>query len=188
MQRIAIKHDEGLSESDIINNDIIVVNITKADVVNGNMFYIENIIAKLKECSGNAKQKVLLLFSGYDDTPEEIYEITAIRNWVRKVVDKHPYFFYFITPFDNNAGIIAACLGDVCRVKFGPAMSLSEYIKVGADPQNAKVLVKVDIPADLSRHIVYGTLEYAITTMDPQSGFDVLAGIPGLKSKTKKTK
>jgi len=120
----------------INNNDLVILNISKKQIEEGDLSFIERHVILLQQCGVNAKQKVILLFGGYDDIPDEIYEILAIRNWIAKVIEKFPFFFYYISTFDNNSGMIASCIADVKKVSFGPRLAIDEYMKLGYTPPN----------------------------------------------------
>jgi hypothetical protein len=161
---------EDLRANDIGSKSIILVHVPKKDIVNGDLDYIESIIQKLKSFGSKAKQNVLLFFGGYDNVPEEVYEITEIRQWVGKVIEKHPYLFYFMCHVGNNASLIAACLADVQSIK---------------DDASGKVLTSISISPEVSKKIIYDTIEFAADVMDPCRGIDILSSIPGLQYKDK---
>ena len=67
----------------------------------------------LRECKISSRQKIMITFMGYDDTPQEIYEIKAIRLFVEKLFRKYPYILYFINNFESNSGLLLACIADI---------------------------------------------------------------------------
>lgn len=127
---------DNIDADTIHNNDLIIINISRKHIEVGDLSFIERHVVLLQQCGVNAKQKVMLLFGGYDDIPDEICEIPAIRNWVAKVIGKFPFLFYYISTFDNNSGIIASCIADVKKVSFGPRLTIGEYMKLGYAPPN----------------------------------------------------
>ena len=67
----------------------------------------------LRECKISSRQKVIITFMGYDDMPQEIYEIKDIRLFVEKLFRKYPYILYFINNFESNSGLLLACIADI---------------------------------------------------------------------------
>jgi len=55
----------------------------------------------------------MITFMGYDNTPQEIYEIKSIRKFTEKLFRKYPYILYFICNFESNAGLLLACIADI---------------------------------------------------------------------------
>ena len=56
------------------------------------------------------KNQVTIGFDGYDDEPKEVFEITAIRNYIQQLTLKFPYWFYFINLDDHSLRILMLIL------------------------------------------------------------------------------
>jgi len=106
--------DFGLSENvtikTILKYNYVMHNIDKQDIINQNFKSTLNIIKKFEQAGKQGKDKLLLLFYGYDNVREEIYEIPEIRNYVKKLIKKIPHLFYFLSNFQQNKGLITACI------------------------------------------------------------------------------
>lgn len=59
--------------------------------------------------------KFLLVFDGYDDPKEELYEIEEVKSWVKKFVSEIPSFFHFFD--DKTKQLITFCALDAKKVK-----------------------------------------------------------------------
>ncbi len=173
---------ENIDADTIINNDLIVLNISRKQVEESDLSFIERHVVLLQQCGVNAKQKVILLFEGYDNISAEIYEISALRSWMAKVIGKFPFLFYYISSFDNNSGMIAACIADVTKVSFGPQLTIGEYAKLGYFPPNLpKVHLAIKIPIELRNIIITATIEHGKSIGEKQNSItSLLNSIPGL--------
>lgn len=160
-KQISIMHEEEIKPSDVISHDLIIINISREHVEQLSFDYIDKVVAVLQTCKTGARQKAVILFSGYDDVPDEIFEIAAIRNWATAVIEKYPHFFYFITNFNNNAVFFSACIGDIKKVLYGPRLAISEYIKMGIDPNTlANIAMTVKLPLQIIKKILISTFRY----------------------------
>jgi len=167
----------------LYNNDLVIINISRKQVEECDLSFIERHVVLLQQCGVNAKQKVILLFGGYDNIPDEIYEIIAIRKWMAKVIEKFSFLFYYLSPFDNHSGIIASCIADVTKVSFGPRLIICEYVKLGYTPPNLpKVNLAIKMPVGLQEKIQKGTIEYGKLIGEKQINImNLLNSIPGMK-------
>ena len=101
-------------KSDILDAySLCMVGISKDEILTRDFRRLDEFIKLLRECKTESRQKVMITFMGYDDTPQEIYEIKAIRKFVEKLFRKYPYILYFINNFESNAGLLLACIADI---------------------------------------------------------------------------
>jgi hypothetical protein len=173
---------ENVTIGTINNNDLVILNITKQHVEEGDLSFIERHIILLQQCGVSAKHKLMLLFAGYDDIPDEIFEITSIRNLMAKVIEKFPFLFYYLSTFDNHSSIIASCIADVTKVSLGPRLTIKEYEKMGYyTPNLPKVAITIKIPKVLQKKIILGTKKHGQDIGEKQKNIiDLLNNIPGL--------
>jgi hypothetical protein len=97
-----------------------------------------------------ARQRFLLSFNGFDDFEGELYEVKAVREFVRKIIEAKPHFYYYLQDLAqfSSAVFVSACLGDVVAIKQGT-------LRMG-EPH--PTLVRLD--DDLIAHIQSGLAAY----------------------------
>ena len=101
-------------KSDILDPySLCVLAISKDEILTRDFRRLDEFIKLLHECKTSSRQKVMITFMGYDETPQEIYEIKPIRLFVEKLFRKYPYILYFINNFESNAGLLLACIADI---------------------------------------------------------------------------
>ena len=101
-------------KSDILDpKSLCVLAISKDEILTRDFRRIDEFMKLLHECKIESCQKVMITFMGYDNTPQEIYEIKSIRRFVEKLFRKYPYILYFITNFESNSGLLLACIADI---------------------------------------------------------------------------
>lgn len=49
-----------------------------------------------------ARQKVLFSFAGYDSDERELIFIPEVVKYAKALVKRHPYFWYFATPYNSE--------------------------------------------------------------------------------------
>lgn len=121
------------TKSDIVNNDLCCFALSKDEILTRDFRRLDNFIELLKECKNGARQKVMLTFSGYDDTAQEIFEINAIRRFVEKLIRKYHYIFYFLTDFKFNSSFILACICDIQIVADTDNKSINQILALGRE-------------------------------------------------------
>jgi len=101
-------------KSDILDpKSLCVLAISKDETLTRDFRRLDEFMKLLHECKISSRQKVMITFMGYDNTPQEIYEIQSIRLFVEKLFRKYPYILYFITNFESNSGLLLACISDI---------------------------------------------------------------------------
>ena len=146
------------------NEMYIIIEIEKEAVERLDLSVIHDTFATLPALKSNARQKVFLSFAGYDDTPEEIYEIPMIRTYVLKVFEVYPYFFYYITHISSMAGYLLACLGDVT------------VLRRAAD---SKATARITLDEETARRLCTATFDYAAKIDDsPERVTELLKELP----------
>jgi len=101
-------------KSDILDSkSLCVLAISKDETLTRDFRRLDEFMKLLRECKISSRQKVIITFMGYDDTPQEIYEIKPIRLFVEKLFRKYSYILYFINNFESNAGLLLACIADI---------------------------------------------------------------------------
>lgn len=140
-----------------------IIHIEKEEVKLLQFKRIEKTLRVLKKVGKKARNSLLITFSGYDDIPDEIYEIPEIRRWVAKLVKRNPEVFYFLNRELEGSQIILATLCDLTSFYVGePTKSPLEYYESGIDPTDLpKKTVELTISDELKEHIIKGVTDYA---------------------------
>lgn len=103
---------ENFIKEAIQDNNIIHWVITKEDIKNNNYSKILKLLKILSDEGIRSRGKLGISFYGYDNNPKDVYEINEIRNYVKKLFNKYPYIFYFLTNYDNSLTVIFLCIYD----------------------------------------------------------------------------
>lgn len=91
---------------------MIMYYITKEEVLTLNTNNLDKIFNTVKQFGKRCKQCVAIFCSGYDDVPDELFEIMELRKYIRHLFDKHPYMFYYLTTELGIEQWLLACLFD----------------------------------------------------------------------------
>ena len=71
-----------------------------------------------EETIRKSKNKLTVGFDGYDDDPRELYEIDEVKDYIRAITLKFPYWFYFCSTTNDSLWVIFVAH---CKFrKFGP--------------------------------------------------------------------
>jgi len=101
-------------KNDILDpKSLCVLAISKDEILTRDFRRVDKFMKLLQECKISSRQKVMITFMGYDNTPQEIYEIKSIRKFAEKLFRKYPYILYFICNYESNAGLLLACIADI---------------------------------------------------------------------------
>lgn len=165
---------------DFFSSDLYVYQVSREEVEKLEFEKLNEVMDMLKVLGEVARGKLAIIFNGYDHMPDEIYEIEDIRKWCNCLVDHYPEIFYFLTPhFEQNAAMIAACIGDIEVVSLGPALSPIEYAIMGIEPPMKQLTISLS--QLLSQKIGKGTIDYGYSIgVHPSIIGDVISSIPGL--------
>jgi len=155
---------------DIENNDTVVVNISRHETNCKDLARFKKILRKFNETGANARGKMMLLFTGYENDHKEIYEIQAIRGWVAKAFNYCPYLFYFLTDAMQNNSCILACLGDCTKalhMPFGEPKTVPEYLSLGLSYEELpKATLMLSLTDEVSERVANGIMEYGALMND----------------------
>lgn len=118
--------------------------ISKAKVRNKDISGITKIILSLENSMDYHSHCIAIGFD-YDDVPEEVYVIPEVREWVKCVMEKHPYFLYYCEKdIFNTDQVVLLCMCDIASVFFeGEYISQDEYMKKYGD-LSADIPVKIE--------------------------------------------
>lgn len=86
--------------------------VSRDEVLSGDILPALNALNRMMESPEKARfyrEKVHLLFDGYNRTSTEIFEIPAVRNYVYKLDDKFPYWLYFLSKNSTSLQALFLC-------------------------------------------------------------------------------
>jgi len=154
-------------KSDILDPySLCVLAISKDEILTRDFRRLDKFIKLLQECKTKSRQKIMITFMGYDNTPQEIYEIKAIRLFMEKLFRKYPYILYFINNFESNAGLLLACIADIKMQVDIDRKPFMEYMgskeKFMNRPQQQQS-VELSLPEIRCLNIISDIVEYGLS-------------------------
>jgi hypothetical protein len=97
---------------DISHDDVIHCDIrTVSEALNRLLQSRQSVIA--------SRGKIALSFSGYDDDPRDVWDISEIRRYVAALDANFPYWFYFAHLGNPTLQVLCLCLCAVVKVGTG---------------------------------------------------------------------
>ena len=78
--------------------DLLIIKASRAEVEAGNISDAHTTLSKLlkPDTVKRVKGKLIFGINGYDDDPRDLYEISQVRSWMKKLDNIFPYWFYFM--------------------------------------------------------------------------------------------
>lgn len=137
---------------------IVVFQVEKEEIKTLQFKRIEKTLKQLRKLGKKARNSLLITFGGYDDVPDEIYEIPEIRRWTAKFVKRNPEVFYYLCRELEGDQIILTTLCDLSSFYVGePTKSPNEYYKEGINPEDLpKKQLELILPDGLRESIEKG--------------------------------
>ena len=153
--------------------------IEKSEVLMKNLRGIEKLMKVLEASSGKqSRQSVTLTFSGYDHVVDEIFEIMEIRHYVKILLHKHPYIFYWLAQSTECLQNIIMCYADVETLFIGERKAIADYsmeeIMIDGLPQQD---VYINVPNKTIMHWKKEIRKYAIKLNDLEGANKVIEDI-----------
>jgi hypothetical protein len=65
--------------------------------------------------------RISLVFDGYNDDPRELFEIPEVRAYIKRLDQKWPYWFLFLSQADDSIKLLESCLCETIEVIPGVA-------------------------------------------------------------------
>ena len=149
-------------------NRIVVFQVKKDEIKTLQFKRAEKMLKALKRVGKQARNSLLITFSGYDDIPEEVYEIPEIRRWSAKFVKRNPEAFYFLCRELEGDQILLTTLCNLSSFYVGePTKSPNEYYKEGINPEDLpKKQLELILPDGLREHVEKGVMKYGESVDD----------------------
>ena len=104
-------------DNNINDKNLVVQVITKKEVADKNIEFINSVLNDLRENADNSKNKLFIVFEKYNEDDKKIFEIEEVRQFVSKMFNLNNDLFYFLSNIECNSKIILACLGKVKEKK-----------------------------------------------------------------------
>lgn len=144
-------------------NEVVGLTITREVIEQKSTSRIEKYFHQLTKNGQTAYQTVFIIFDGYDDTTDQVYEIKEIRDWVYSLFRLFPHFLYFINPQIDTHITLLACLGDVETLLIGsPPLTPNEYNELELDmmTHSPRHFYNISIEDDLFMAMDYALQNY----------------------------
>lgn len=87
---------------------------TQSQDISGVLTYA-NVFTSTENNAWNSRGSVTLSFEGYDNDPRELWEIPAVRAYVKKLTDAWPSWMYFVDNSMKSFVAMYLCLVEVER-------------------------------------------------------------------------
>lgn len=110
-------------------NSLFFYSIDKKEVKKKDFKRLDEAIKFFETAGVDARGKLIITFSGYMDNPLEIYQINEIRDYVKKLYQKHSNLFYFLSDYMTANQYIWLCLCNiqVTKTLSNPSMKASGF-------------------------------------------------------------
>lgn len=150
-----------------MQKNLVMFQIEKQEIENLDVSRIHQLIEQINIINkGNPSQSAVLVFHGYNDILDEIYEIENIRKWVSQLFKEFPYILYYINSESEmkSADLLIACLSDVQSLYIGDKGDLltsTEYFERGYDfKEIPQKILAINIKRNELVKITNSILEY----------------------------
>ncbi|WP_052947809.1 hypothetical protein [Aneurinibacillus tyrosinisolvens] len=108
--------------------DILLFQLQKAEVIHNKFDRLLKELAEMDKREDKGFSSIMLSIDGWNDVPEELYEISQVRRFMGKLIRKVPHLLFYLSPGNQMPHQILASLSDVEKFSSGP-VSIPEYYK-----------------------------------------------------------
>ncbi|MCW3793752.1 hypothetical protein OM416_19345 [Paenibacillus sp. LS1] len=163
-----------------------LINVSRNSIEQKSFEFLNQSIDFLLSQGSDAFASTIVMFDGYNDTSEEIYEIPEVRNWVNDLLLAHPYFIYFASRATDTHLDLLSCVGDIAiRYSGEKTLSPNEYARLGIDPLTEVERKQWTISIN---EILYKRMELALRLLgtridDPQGTNETITMLAYFKDK-----
>lgn len=159
-----------------MKNKIYNFNVDKKEVKYSQFDRVRELFSTLEKIGKEARNTVIISFDGYDDVPEEIFEIPEIRRWVGKLYKKYPHILYFMNRELEGYNHILSCTFDVEAHLVGHLKTtFDEYLKLGYSEYNMpRQILDIRIPNDELIRMCDKILTYGIKVDDIDGATEIV--------------
>ena len=92
--------------------DKIIIQVPRDAVETEDLDFMLNTLSHLLENQESVKRlrnSLTICFDGYNTDPRDVFEILEIRQYMRAVTQKFPYWFYFCSIEDHTLWLVLLC-------------------------------------------------------------------------------
>lgn len=150
---------ENVSEYDFVG-----IAIPNYEVKAKNFNRLDDVIKILRPLGVKGKEKLIISFSGYSDTTDEVYVIQEIRDYVKALFERHSFIFYYLSSQQMTKTMLFACLSDLQSSKPIDCKTIRNLAFDNQPVSNVKIVFRPS--EDLLKDIIYKTVDYAFKIGD----------------------
>lgn len=129
-------------------NVLFLMPIQREEIENMDLRRVEDFFKVLAKIGEPVKQRCGLSVSGYDDTPDELFEIKEVHKFVQKLFRRIPHLMYYInTEVGYDEWLMSSWADVVDTVRTGDQIGLNVYEvleKYGTDAPRFKAVLTFD--------------------------------------------
>lgn len=110
----------------------VVIVVGKSDVERGDVSFTMEALEVLTQSPESARanrERVDIVFHGYDDRPDELFDIPEGREFVCRLDDKFPYWIYFLSKHFTGLQCILLCFLPPFLTREGKAKHFPERLQ-----------------------------------------------------------
>ena len=146
--------------------DMLVIVVSMQQITSSDISPVKKVIELMEKCKLVKRDKVILMFDGYNYDSREIFEIEEIRNWALKLFQAYPYVFLYLSEIDGNINRFVACIADI-----GYSRNINEQ----------EGYLSLEVSKQISNTIMIEMVDYCtINGLDVETAYQTLLKIPGL--------
>ncbi|MBM7582898.1 hypothetical protein JOD02_001767 [Caldicoprobacter guelmensis] len=167
-----------------LHDEVTSLIISRDEVERLDYSAVDSFIKQAEEKEDVLKSKLILNFEGYPESLEEIYKVPSIRKWVKGLIDRHPYIFYFLASDGGlNTLLVVACIGDFQEIDSLTSEEVTEGLLHYETVNYNNKWFKVSLPKDVSNKIIEGLIEYGLKmNLESDDVLFTILSIPGLNA------
>ena len=140
------------------NYELIGLGIPNYEVRVKDFSRIDSMLKMLVTAGIKGKEKLIISFSGYDDTNDEVFVIQEIRDYVNTLFSRHPFLFYYLSAEQATKLIVFACL---CNLQSSKPLDYKTIKDFAFDKQpisDVELSINLEENADLIKDIANKTI------------------------------
>lgn len=108
---------------------IVPYQISKEAVVNEDFTVIDSLMNTATQVGRGMAETILLGCKGYDDIPDELYDIPEVRKYIQLLFEKYPHLPYYLFKNDNAESWLFACCGESEQIGEQNTLSANELME-----------------------------------------------------------
>ena len=113
--------------------------ISKEEVDDNDLERVNAFFEELREYETTPRQKVFFTFGGYDDDKRELIYIIEVVRYIKEMLTRNPWFWYYATPFNSEIFYLALLVdeNDYMIADF----PLARKFSIKTDPEKMKNII-----------------------------------------------